>query len=265
MIKLNCITINDNNPLLTCSVEPQDIALAANAAVQVTVNVDIPAGKPTGSFSLGIGAIGQATGTSHSAAVALTCGICLTPANGVPLVPMSASAQLFDFVQRHEGNNHSPNIRGDCDATRTRECHVTPDRFGLYQDNRGHCTRGIGILLHGGGSCVPGDIDAYHARFGPGGQTAAAARTEMEARVNQDVPTASRLVRVQLTQFQFDALVDFAFNAGGGLLARTDFLNNDINNQNCDPVQIENDWRHIRQSPPRQNDEIRLFNTGVYR
>ena len=117
------------------------------------------------------------------------------------------------------------------------------------------------------GPCVPGDISTYRALFGPGGQSSAAARTEMEARVNKDVPDVNKLVKVQLTQFQFDALVDFAYNGGPGLLAKTDFLNKDINLQNCDPVKITSDWspRHIRQDRARQNDEVRLFNTGVYK
>jgi len=59
---------------------------------------------------------------------------------------MNASAQLFDFVHRH-GNNNSPNNRGVSDITRTRNCHVTQDQLGLYQDSETHCTRGIGILV----------------------------------------------------------------------------------------------------------------------
>jgi len=91
------------------------------------------------------------------------------------------------------------------------------------------------------------------------------ARNILAERLHRDEASVNGRVRVQLTQYQFDALVSFNFNAGSGNLRIANFVNNDINQGNCDPEQIASDWRHFRQNRNRQNDEIRLFNYGIYR
>lgn len=75
-----------------------------------------------------------------------------------------------------------------------------------YNDSAGHCTIGVGHLLHRG-ACTSADPASWtHA------QVTAQLRLDIRSR-EADV---RRLVTVPLTQFQFDALVSFEFNVGVG-------------------------------------------------
>lgn len=84
-------------------------------------------------------------------------------------------------------------------------------RDRVYSDVAGFPTIGFGHRLTPGES-YPGAIDLARAESILSADIASA-----EAAVN-------RLVRVPLTQGQFDALVDFAFNLGSGRLASSTLL-----------------------------------------
>jgi lysozyme len=80
--------------------------------------------------------------------------------------------------------------------------------------NSGHCTWGIGILVHRG-PCTAEEL----ARS----VTEAQVNAEFTSRVNEAERTVTRRVKVDLTQDQFDALVSYTFNRGSG--GTTDVFN----------------------------------------
>ncbi len=96
-------------------------------------------------------------------------------------------------------------------------------RLHVYADIKGLRTIGYGHRL------TPGESF-------PNGITAA----EAEAILSQDVQIAEqaveRLVKVPLTQGEFDALVDFVFNLGAGRLASSTLLR-DLNAGKYDAAQ----------------------------
>jgi len=115
----------------------------------------------------------------HTTTVTLTCGLCLPPTERIPFEPMHVSDKGYQFTKDKESFNMRPgnHINRDCSAAVTRNCHVTHDRYGLYQDSgdsthpTGFCTRGIGINApYGKRACTQQDIDAYHDKWGANGQ-----------------------------------------------------------------------------------------------
>jgi len=95
--------------------------------------------------------------------------------------------------------------------------------------------------------------------------------TQGEAILLSDVRSAEQaiehLVRVPLTQGQFDALVDFAFNLGAGRLAASTFLR-DLNAGKFDAAAAELvRWDHagaqeLAGLKARREAELRLWNGG---
>jgi lysozyme len=84
-------------------------------------------------------------------------------------------------------------------------------RNHLYLDVNGHPTIGYGHRL-------------LHSQSFPDGIDEQQATDILRADVREAEQAVARLVRVQLTQGQFDALVDFCFNLGQNRLAASTLL-----------------------------------------
>lgn len=92
-------------------------------------------------------------------------------------------------------------------------------RTKLYDDPAGHCTVGYGHLLHLG----PCDGRSAEAPY-VGGITAAQAQELLREDVIRYERYVEQYVRVPINQNQFDALVSFCFNVGGGGLQNSTVL-----------------------------------------
>ncbi len=101
---------------------------------------------------------------------------------------MELSAEGFELIKKSEGF-----------------------RDHIYRDVAGFPTIGYGHLLK--------PDEAF-----PNGVTESQAASILAADVQQAEQAVSRLVKVALTQGQFDALVDFCFNLGAGRLAGSTLL-----------------------------------------
>lgn len=135
--------------------------------------------------------------------------------------------------------------------------------YNLYNDPAGQCTIGTGHLVHKG-NCNGKD---------PGEQGFLNGITEDQALelLRSDVAVAEQAVNSQLivplTQSQYDALVDFAYNEGSGHLA-TMLSDCGLNQGHYDAVPQElNKWVYGRgQILPglvtRRSDEGTLFQSG---
>lgn len=133
----------------------------------------------------------------------------------------------------------------------------------LYDDPAGHCTIGYGHLVHKGacdGSEPP--------RFKQG-----LSRSEARQLLREDARpagnTVNSLVKVPLTQPQFDALTSFVYNLGAGALAESQLLKR-LNNGEYDAVPEEMaKWVHaggqkLEGLVRRRSAEGQLFATGKY-
>jgi GH24 family phage-related lysozyme (muramidase) len=79
----------------------------------------------------------------------------------------------------------------------------------MYEDQAGHCTIGYGFLVHKG----PIDGRPAEAPF-VHGITKAAAREQAMGRVHGFEDHRNQKAKVELTQYQVDALISFIYNAG---------------------------------------------------
>ena len=251
-------------PSISCSTNLDVVTLTSGGTAPFRLNVATTSDTPTGAHNIEIE--GMSGSIQQIVAVPIECGICLPPRTENQFV----SQQLRDFLEGFEGRNEF--LPNDCGGRIVRDCSVTQDAYGLYNDHSRLCTMGIGSLLNRAhpAHCNQRDIDNYNARF-PGGMT----RPQALALFEQDIATegsnpVNQRVRVQLTQEQFDALVSFTFNVGPGGL-RDSRLLRDINRSNCNPATIEADFlRYTRAGNDRDAlrdrrlQEANLFNNGVY-
>lgn len=111
-----------------------------------------------------------------------------------PLHPVTVSQAGLLFIERNEG------------------CELEP-----YNDGAGNATIGVGHLIHLGPVTA---ADAAHYR----GFTRTQALQLLEHDAAYAVHAVQQLVKVHLTQPQFDALVDFVFNVGAGAFASSTLL-----------------------------------------
>jgi lysozyme len=209
---------------------------------------------------------------------------CIAPRGGTQAV----SPQELDLIRKTEG--YADQLQNTCLSeprlgsiipflSRTSNCQLeetseTP--YGLYDDVGSNCTVGFGRLEHYG-PCNKVDVTNFFILF-PTGITYDQANSLLLDDVNtMAVTPLNGLLSVQLTQEQFDALVDFAYNAGQGHLAHSTLLK-DINSGKCGPSTITKDfhgeptnpteWDHCRGdgncNTIRRADEAQQFNTNKY-
>jgi lysozyme len=142
------------------------------------------------------------------------------------------STDGLQFIQRHEGYS---------------------DR--IYKDRAGYPTIGYGHLIRSGEDFTNGVTQAHAIQL-----------------LSQDTQTAvdsvNNKVKVNLSQTQFDALVDFTYNLGGNNFGQSTLLKN-VNGGN--PVILQNftDWNHaggkvVPGLTKRRTDEFNLYTQGNY-
>jgi GH24 family phage-related lysozyme (muramidase) len=88
----------------------------------------------------------------------------------------------------------------------------------LYNDPGGNASIGYGHLVH------TGPVDGTEPRDWRDGITEKEAMVLLRADLGNAVGHVRRMVKVPLTQHQFDTLVSFVFNVGQGNFARSDLL-----------------------------------------
>jgi lysozyme len=155
-----------------------------------------------------------------------------SPSGAIPPTPMSLSPNGLAFIERHEGFSAA-----------------------IYPDSAGYPTIGYGHLIK------PGE-DFSH------GITRAQASLLLAQDTSIAADAVNDKVTINLTQFQFDALVDFTYNLGAGALKRSRLLKN-LNSRI--PVALKNfaDWNRaagkvVPGLTRRRIEEFNLFSKGEY-
>lgn len=158
-----------------------------------------------------------------------------------PSSTLQLSNDGFNFIKRHEG---------------------LPMRNGLaymYNDSAGHCTIGIGHLIHLGNCDGSASEESYK-----NGITEAQAYDLFKRDLAKYEEAVKSSVRVSLTQYQYDALVSFTYNIGTAGFKGSSVLT-ELNQGNYDivPDRIML-WNKPAIIIGRRTDEANLFRTGNY-
>jgi GH24 family phage-related lysozyme (muramidase) len=140
----------------------------------------------------------------------------------------------------------------------------------LYNDDAGHCTIGYGHLVHLG-EC---NGSLSEAEF-KSGITQADAAAMAALNLVKYVDAVRLSVDVELTQFEFDALVSFTYNLGAGILPGSSLLTH-VNNGEWDLV-MGSFMQYVKARNPktkklefnqglanRRAEEGKLFLYGTY-
>ncbi len=158
----------------------------------------------------------------------------MTATNFQPLagIQLSLSSSGLEFIQRHEGYSGT-----------------------VYNDSAGNPTIGYGHLILAGED-FSGGISPEQASQLLSHDTKAA------------VDSVNKRVTVNLSQTQFDALVDFTFNLGEAALAESTLLKN-VNSGNNVVMENFTDWDHaggrvVAGLTVRRTHEFNLFSNGDY-
>ncbi|MES2112461.1 MAG: lysozyme [Bacteroidota bacterium] len=134
-------------------------------------------------------------------------------------------------------------------------------RVNPYNDSKGYATTGYGHLLHKS-PVTAADIEKYQNMTEDDGLVLL--KQDLQSRV----AAINKLVKVSLTQYQFDAIVCFTFNVGEGSrtkgtgLAGSKFL--EQLNKGIYNGELMMNFRHPPEIIGRRRDEVTLFTTGTY-
>jgi len=129
----------------------------------------------------------------------------------------------------------------------------------MYNDPAGHCTIGIGHLIHLG-NC-DGSLSEKQYKNG-------LTKTQTYDLFRQDIAKYEEAVKsnvkVPLTQYQYDALVSFTYNIGTGGFKNSSALK-ELNKENYNIVPSKMLlWNKPAMLIGRRTDEANLFRTGNY-
>jgi GH24 family phage-related lysozyme (muramidase) len=129
----------------------------------------------------------------------------------------------------------------------------------MYNDPAGHCTIGIGHLIHLG-NC-DGSLSEKQYKNG-------LTKTQTYDLFRQDITKYEEAVKsnvkVPLTQYQYDALVSFTYNIGTGGFKNSSALK-ELNKENYNIVPSKMLlWNKPAMLIGRRTDESNLFRTGNY-
>jgi GH24 family phage-related lysozyme (muramidase) len=130
----------------------------------------------------------------------------------------------------------------------------------LYDDPAGHCTIGIGHLVHRGGCDGSEPAEFRH------GLSDQQVYDLFIADAQRFIDAVNGLLEVEVSQNQFDALVSFAFNVGAGALEGSTLLRKLNAGDSAGAAQefgkwVKADGRTLPGLVRRRTDEARLFLT----
>jgi GH24 family phage-related lysozyme (muramidase) len=139
-----------------------------------------------------------------------------------------------------------------------------------YDDSKGHCTIGVGHLVHFGAT-TQHDRDAWKTI------THAHALALLQADAHRTgIEPISASITVTLTQPQVDALMSLCFNCGGGAVAAGHDVARAVNSKpkQWNPVEMKAwrervsaaimEWSHPSELERRRRSEAFLFSNGKY-
>jgi GH24 family phage-related lysozyme (muramidase) len=165
---------------------------------------------------------------------------------------MQLSQQGLIFIQNHEGFGKLVKTGNG------KYIHENP-----YRDSLGNVTAGYGHLIEPKHTQIlPADFAKY------GDMTEDEALVLLKQDVQLIVPKINGLVKVSLTQYQFDAIVSFTFNVGVGDYAQGEGLAGSKFLEQLNLGKYEGKlmmhFHHPADIIGRRQDEINLFTTGTY-
>jgi GH24 family phage-related lysozyme (muramidase) len=154
------------------------------------------------------------------------------------------SSEGMSFIQRHEGFGEG-------------SLHRNP-----YNDSKGYATVGYGHLLHKS-SYTTEDYDIWSGMTKK--QGLALLKKDLQKNF---IPAINRLVKVPLSQNQFDAVTSFTYNVGVGSLKNRNGLGGSRFLKELNGGNYNGNLMMRFHSPSeingRRQDEVNLFNYGEY-
>ena len=144
---------------MRCHFEPEKITLRNVDFAEAFIHVDLPKNTRLGDYSLFISGKGESL--SHSLEVPLLCGICIHPAEGIPVPRYSISQAGLKFIEQEEG--FAGRLTNTCqvDDAQARNCRIITnlpnDPYGLYNDEP-NTSQALNACAHNPSACAALEI-----------------------------------------------------------------------------------------------------------